>query len=303
MQFSIWPSNNHPWDAVVDLARWADDAGWHACWFADHYMPNAPDATPLDGPVLECWSVLAALAATTSRLRLGPLVSPTTVHHPALLAKRACTIDQLSGGRFALGIGAGWQENEHAAYGIALPEPGPRVARFAEAIEIVSRLLSEPRVSFAGESYRLDDAPCDPKPVQSPLPIVVGTGSPRMLRLTAKWAQEWNTWGDVAEVGRRRELFLAACDAEGRDPSTVHRSVQSMVFFADDQATVDKLRAKAPDDRSIIGSASHIAEQLSELAALGSDEFILLSATLGRTPEAQREGYERFWSEVAPAVG
>jgi len=301
--FSIWPSNAQPWDHVADLARWADGAGWHAFWYADHYMPNAPDATPLDGPALECWSVLAGVAAITSRLRIGPLVSPTTVHHPTLLANRACTIDQMSGGRFTLGVGAGWQENEHAAYGFELPEVGPRVTRFAEALEIMHRMLREPRVTFDGTYYRVTDAPCDPKPVQAELPIVIGTAGSRMMRLAARWAAEWNTWGDAPEIARKRELFLTACDAVGRDPATIHRSSQAMVFLADDQATIDKLSARAPEGRSLVGTPAQVAEQIAEIGALGSQEFILLGATLGRDAAAQRDGYERFWAEVAPHVG
>jgi probable F420-dependent oxidoreductase len=302
MQFSIWPSFVRPAAEILDLARWADTTGWHGVWFADHYMQNTDDLTVTDEPVVECWSMLAAIAATTTRVRLGPLVSPTTVHHPALLAKRACTIDHISGGRFVLGLGAGWQINEHHAYGIELPPPGERVTRFDEAIQIVRRLMSEPRVSFEGTWYHLVDAPCEPKPVQTPLPIMVGSGSPRMLRLTARWADEWNTWGDVAEVARRTDLFLRACEAERRDPATIRRSVQSMIFFADDPARADDLRARGVPDRTIVGSSAQIAEQIALLAELGADEFVLLDATLGRTPTARREAYERFFTEVAPAV-
>ena len=303
MLFSIWPSNTQPWEHVADLARWADDAGWHAFWYADHYMPNAPDETPLDGPVLECWSVLAGVAAITSRLRLGPLVSPTTVHHPTLLAKRACTLDQMSGGRFILGVGAGWQVNEHAAYGFELPDVGPRVSRFAEALEIMHRMLREPRVSFDGTWYQVADAPCDPKPVQDELPILIGTASPRMMRLTARWAAQWNTWGDVPELTRKREMFLAACDSVGRDPATIHRSAQAMVFLADDQATIDKISSRALEGRTFVGSPAFVADQISALGGLGTQEFVLLGATLGRDAAAQRDGYERFWAEVAPNVG
>lgn len=299
MRFSVWPSFERAWEEVLDLARWADATGWHGFWFADHYMPNTPDDAVSDGPALECWSVLAAVAAATTRLRLGPLVSPTTVHHPALLAHRATTIDHVSGGRFVLGLGAGWQVNEHRAYGIDLPAPGPRVTRFGEAIEVVRRLLTEPRVTFAGEWYRLIDAPCEPKPVQERLPIMVGTGSPRMLRLTARWADEWNTWGEVASVRQRTELFRRACEREGRDPTSVHRSVQALVFLADDQATIDRLRDAVPAERSIVGTPSEVVDRLGELAAIGVDEFIVLDTPLGRTPAERREGYERFWSEVA----
>ena len=129
------------------MAQWAEHHGWYGAWVADHYMPNTGAEAVAGGPTNECWSYLAALAATTTTLRIGPLVSPTTVHHPALLANRAATIDGISDGRFVLGLGAGWQINEHRAYGIDLLEPGPRVTRFAEGIQIVRSLLHEERTT------------------------------------------------------------------------------------------------------------------------------------------------------------
>lgn len=303
MRYSVWPTNDRPWAEVLEVARWADEAGWHGLWYADHYMPNTDDGSVAGGPALECWSVLGAVAATTTNLRIGPLVSPTSVHHPVVLANRACTMDDVSGGRFTLGMGAGWQVNEHRAYGIELQDPGPRVSRFAEAIEIVHRMLREDRVTFHGEWYRLTDAPCEPKPVQDPLPIVVGTGSQRMLRLTARWAQQWNTWGDAARVRRLSEAFLTACDAERRDPASMWRSAQALVLFADDRATADRLRERALPERSLIGTPAQIADEISQIAALGTDEFIVPGRGAGPTPEARRETYERFWTEVVPNVG
>ncbi len=164
----------------------ADAEGWHCFWYADHYMPNTGGEDVLPGDVHECWAMLPAIAAVTERLRLGSLVAPTSVHHPAVLANRAATIDRISNGRIVLGIGAGWQINEHQAYGIELEEPAVRVSRFEEAIQIMRSLLNEDRTDFHGDFYDITDAPANPKPVQSPLPILVGTGSPRMLRITAR---------------------------------------------------------------------------------------------------------------------
>src|ERR1700753_2974762 len=149
-------------------------------------MPDTGDATPARGDAYECWGLLPALAAVTRRIRIGTLVSPTSVHHPALLAKRAAAIDRLSGGRMVLGLGAGWQINEHHAYGIELEPPGKRVSRFEEAITIVRSLLAEESTTFHGGFYASTAAPCAPKPVQSPLPLLVGTKGPRMLRITAR---------------------------------------------------------------------------------------------------------------------
>ena len=299
MKFSIWPNPSRPPAEVLDLGRLADAEGWYGFWYADHYMPNTGDERVASGDVHECWSMLAALAATTERVRIGPLVSPTSVHHPALLANRAATIDQLSGGRLVLGIGAGWQINEHGAYGIELEPPRARVDRFEEAIQIVRSLLAEERTSFDGEVYRFVDAPCEPKPVQSPLPILVGTASPRMLRITARYAQEWNAWGtpDVAIANVAK--LEAACESVGTDPASIRRSVQALVFVTDDRELIDKVTAGDMRDRTIAGPSEHLVEQLGRYVQAGFDEFILPDFTLGRTFEERTEAMHRFQAEVA----
>lgn len=292
MKFSVWPNPMSAALDVVETARWADRQGWYGVWFADHYMPNTADGAPASGDTLECWSVLPALAAATSRVRIGPLVAPTSVHHPGLLANRAATIDQLSGGRFVLGLGAGWQVNEHRAYGIALEEPRARVDRFEEAITIVRSLLVEDRTTFDGAVYTITDAPCEPKPVQSRLPLLVGTGSPRMLRLTARHADEWNTWGDPSLVAERRARFLIACEAEGRDPASVHLSVQALV----------ELGGKAGDNRTIGGSAEQLLEVLGAYADLGVDELIVPDWNLGGSLAERLDNLARIRSEVLDRV-
>src|SRR5579859_713762 len=229
MKFSLWPDNDRPPAELLAEVRAAEAAGWHGVWLADHYMPNTGDATPARGDAYECWGLLPALAAVTERIRVGTLVSPTSVHHPALLAKRASTIDRLSGGRMVLGLGAGWQVNEHHAYGIELEPPGKRVSRFEEAIQIVRSLLSEEFTTFHGACYDVTDAPCDPKPVQSPLPLLVGTRSPRMLRITARYASEWNTWGTPEQGAVHRAALVETCGKAGRDPATMWTSVNALV--------------------------------------------------------------------------
>src|SRR2546423_3259076 len=130
MRFSIWPSPNRPYEEVLELALHCEQTGWDGVYFADHFMPSGADTTPLDGDTLECWSVIAALAATVPRLRLAPLVTSVTYRHPAVLAKIAAAVDVISDGRLLLGLGAGWQENEHAAYGIQLGTVKERLDRF-----------------------------------------------------------------------------------------------------------------------------------------------------------------------------
>lgn len=280
------------------MARWAEEHGWYSVWMADHYMPNTGTLEVADGPYNECWAYLAALAATTSTVRIGSLVSPTTVHHPAIIANRAATIDLISQGRLVLGLGAGWQINEHHAYGIDLFEAGPRVTRFAEALEIVHMMLRQSRTTFEGTHFQVVDAPCEPKPAGE-VPIVVGSAGPRMLRLIARFAQEWNCWGNPATVATKVPLLEAACETVGRDPSTVHRSTQAMVMFTDTPAQ----RAEAENNpayagRALIGNSAEIAEQIAAYEPLGFSEFILPDFWNVEDEVAKREMYDRFLTEV-----
>lgn len=301
MRFSVWPSFQRPWSELVDLARTVDDGPWSGLWYADHLMPNSEDGAPVDGDAFECWTVLAGLAAVTQRVRLGSLVSPVTFHHPVVLAKRATTVDHISGGRAVLGLGAGWQVNEHAAIGVPLPPPGERVRRFEEAIEIVTRVRTERRVSTDGDHFRATDLPFDPKPVQHRLPVMVGTAGPRMLGITARWADEWNTWGDPSTVAAATEQFRAACAREHRDPAHLHRSAQALVFLTPDAATADKLRGRTPAGRSLVGTAEQLVDQLGGYVELGLDEFIVPDFTLGASAAERADTLAAFTAQVIPA--
>jgi probable F420-dependent oxidoreductase len=295
VKFSLWPANNRAPADLLAEARAADAAGWHGVWLADHYMPDTGDATPARGDVYECWSLLPALAAVTQRVRIGTLVSPTSVHHPALLAKRAATIDQLSAGRMVLGLGAGWQVNEHHAYGIGLEPPGQRVSRFAEAIAIIASMLTQESTTFHGACYDITDAPCDPKPVQSPLPILTGTRGPRMLGITARYASEWNTWGDPGQVAGHRAALMAACEAAGRDPATMRTSVNAFVGLG---------RGTPPPGRAaIFGSAAQITDQLGRYRELGIDEFIMPDWNLGADSARRADAVARIKAEVLDPLG
>ncbi len=298
VKFSVWPNMNRPTSEVLDLARLVDDGGWFGIWYADHYMPNTGTEAIEPGDVHECWAMLPAIAAVTDRIRLGPLVAPTSVHHPAVLANRAATIDHLSDGRFVLGLGAGWQINEHHAYGIELEDPGPRVTRFEEAIQVVRSLLDRERTTFGGAVYAIADAPCDPKPIQPKLPILVGTGSPRMLRITARHAQEWNTWGGPDMAGGAVAKFRTACDAVGTDPSSIWTSVQALVFPTDDAESAADILGGAMGPRSIAGSDDRLVETLAAYADLGFDEFILPDFTLGDTRAERFDNLQRLNADV-----
>ena len=290
MKFSLWPQNSRTPADLLEEVRAAEDAGWYGTWLADHYMPNTGDTTPAHGDTYECWALLPALAAITERVRIGTLVSPTSVHHPALLAKRAATIDRLSGGRMTLGIGAGWQVNEHHAYGIELEPPGRRVSRFEEAIQVVRSMLSDESTTFHGSCYNLTEAPCDPKPVQSPLPILVGTRSPRMLRITARYADQWNTWATPEQAAAPRAALFEACDAVGRDPATIWTSVNALIEF--------DARTPPPGRAVLFGSAERLVDQIGQYADLGYDEFILPDWNLGTTKTEIADALARIKTKV-----
>jgi alkanesulfonate monooxygenase SsuD/methylene tetrahydromethanopterin reductase-like flavin-dependent oxidoreductase (luciferase family) len=261
-------------------------------------MPNHEGSATQDGNVYECWSMIAAIAAVTERLRVGSLVSPTTFRHPTILANTAATIDQISRGRLTLGIGAGWQVNEHLAYGVDLLEGKDRVDRFEEAIQIIKSMLTLNRTSFAGQHFSITDAPCQPQPVQTPLPIMVGTGGPRMSTITARFADEWNTWGHVSTATERVATFAQACQKVDRDWNDIHKSVQAMFFLVDDQDTIEKIRKVAPNDRSIIGSNEYIIDQIGQLIGLGFDEIIFPDFTLGKDAQTRLDSYEKIRTEI-----
>jgi alkanesulfonate monooxygenase SsuD/methylene tetrahydromethanopterin reductase-like flavin-dependent oxidoreductase (luciferase family) len=197
-----------------------------------------------------------------------------------------------------LGLGAGWQINEHHAYGIELEAPRRRVDRFEEAIRIVRSLLAEERTTFHGSIYSITDAPADPKPIQSPLPILVGTGGRRMQRITARFADEWNTWGTVASSAERHAAFVAACETVEVDPATKWTSVQALVFLTDDDEQAEQILAGEWAARSIAGTAAKLVDELGAYAATGFDEFIIPDWNLGGTAEARRESLERLHTEV-----
>jgi alkanesulfonate monooxygenase SsuD/methylene tetrahydromethanopterin reductase-like flavin-dependent oxidoreductase (luciferase family) len=215
---------------VLQLTRHLDDAGWDGVYLPDHFMPHDPDGEPRDGPMLEAWTSLSALAAATSNVRLGTLVLGSTYRHPALVANMAGTLSEVTGGRFVLGVGAGWQPNEHTAYGIELLAPSLRLDQFAEACAVIRGLLREPRVTVTGAYYRVTDAPCEPKGAAGPVPLLVGGGGERRtLRVAAEHADEWHAWGTPEEFRHKCAVLDRHCQDVGRDPSDVRRATGESV--------------------------------------------------------------------------
>ena len=211
-------------------------------WDFDHFMPLGSDPT---GPCLEAWTLLAAFAAQTERLRVGVLVTGNTYRHPAVLANMGATVDIISHGRLDFGIGAGWNEREHTAYGIPLYEPAERIRRLGEACEVIRRLWTEETVDFEGRYYQLRDARCEPKPVQKPYPpfMIGGSGEQLTLRVVARYANIWNyAGGPVEEFRHKNEVLDGHCAAIGRDPASIERSMQITMDPANLGAARDTLR-------------------------------------------------------------
>jgi F420-dependent oxidoreductase-like protein len=211
-------------------------------WLFDHFMPIAGDIT---GPCLEGWTLLAAYAAVTKRIRIGLMVTGNTYRHPAILAKTAATVDVISGGRLDFGIGAGWNETEHSSFGIPLYKPGERIRRMGEACELIKRMWTEAAPNFDGKYYQLKDAYCEPKPLQKPYPpfVIGGGGEQLTLRMVAKYADIWNMAGGPPDMFRQKCAILDQHCAEiGRDPSTITRSIQVRANMADPDSVRDTVR-------------------------------------------------------------
>jgi F420-dependent oxidoreductase-like protein len=290
MRFSLWPNATQPWSDLLAVSEHAAATGWDGLWVADHFMPSSG---PLDTATLECWTVLAGLAVGVPRVRLGALVTGNTYRHPAVLANMAATVDKMSGGRVVLGLGAGWQENEHRAYGLEFYDTPTRLARLDEACAVIKGLFTEKRASFSGRFYELDDAPLEPKPTQNPLPLLIGGGGERVtLRITAKWADEWNTWGGPDVLAAKGAILERHCDTIGRDAGTIAHSAQ--VIVALDGVGLPP-GARLP---TLMVSGAEMQEQLAAYADAGVDEFIFPDWFLG-TGAARSDVLDRFLSEVA----
>jgi F420-dependent oxidoreductase-like protein len=300
MRFSIWPSSAWSWDEIRDLAVHCESTGWDRVYFADHFMLNSPtDDTPLDGDTIECWSVLAGLATTLTRVRLAPLVTSVTYRHPAVLANIAAAVDNMSGGRLVLGVGAGWQLNEHAAYGIDLGSVTERLDRFEEACRVLVSLLHEQRTSFEGTYYRLADAPNQPPPVQDHVPLLIGGGGElRTMRIAAALADEWNTWTTPDVLAHKVDVLHRHCETVGRDPKAIEISTQSLMFLSTDESWLDGIRQRGFAQSAVVGTPGQMTEIMESYAEAGADEFIVPGFTLGDR-KRRVDTCDLFMEEVA----
>jgi F420-dependent oxidoreductase-like protein len=307
MRFGLFTSlTNTSWADVLGLWRHIEATGWDVACVTDHFMPNTPERV---GDVLECWTTLSALAALVPRLAVGTIVVGNTYRHPAIVAKMAANVDIVSGGRLLLGMGAGWQQNEHAAYGLPFGTVGERLARLDEACQVIKLLWTQDKTTFTGKYYRLQDAPCMPRPVQRPHPeLMIGGGGERVtLRLVAQHAGHWNVWGGPATLAHKGKILDQHCAELGRDAKALRRSANMALLISDDRDEVARLAAAVsrrmgfPEtlthDLLLAGSASAVGDKLARLREAGVETLFVPSMFLPRDP---RPVLDRFMSEVAP---
>ena len=277
------------WEQWKALAAACDKHGYEALFRSDHYLSVSGRE---DRGSLDAWTTLAALAAVTSRVRLGTLVSPATFRHPSVLAKSAVTVDHVSNGRAELGIGAGWLEAEHRTYGFPFADMRTRMDVMAEQMEIVARSFADEPFSFNGERYEIEDLDARPKPVQRPRPpiIVGGRGGRRSLALAARWADEYNTFSaSVDEIRQRRDAFAEAWADAGRDPESFRFSAMVSALVGADEAELQERAARLAEWQGrepgevlhsiratgVAGTIDEAAERLRELEAAGAQRVML----------------------------
>ena len=297
------------WEDLLSIWRELDgDSGFDHLWLMDHFVTGTGTSFGAEGPCLEGWTALAALATATSRVRLGILVTGNTYRHPAVLAKMATTVDHISGGRLEFGIGGAWHEFEHQAFAIPFHTLKERLERLDEAVHLIKLLWTEERPKLDGRYYQLDGPPYNPPNVQKPHPPIVvgGGGEKRTLRTAARYADATNVQGTPEEVRRKFEVLEGHCREAGRDYSEIRRTVQLLLFLTDDPAFQQRVVQGVAAFRGIgeeearrsvlLGSVEEVKAQVREFAEAGVQEIIV-----AQFPRTHRESLLRFSREVVPA--
>ena len=278
------------------MARAIDDLGFDGLWVGEHLLYRWPDREPR-GP-WEAWTLMAALAAATTNVTIGPLVACTNFHNPALLAKQAATIDEIAGGRFVLGLGAGWNETDFRAFGLPFDH---RFDRFEEAFAIIRTLLQDGAIDFDGRFYQARDCELLPRPRPGGPPLLIGSNGPRMLRIALPHAHAWNTWfadtnNTPAGVTRLSAIVDEACRDVGRDPAAIKRTVAVHVRLPGGRGRTMGETTAANRVVPLEGSPERLAAEFQAYAAAGVDE---IQAVLD---PIDRPSIERF-AEVLPLLG
>ncbi len=302
MRFGFWPNPRSSYEDTMSLCRHAEAIGYDGIWLADHFMPDEDELIP----VYESWITMAALARDVPRVRMGTLVSGNTYRHPAVLANMAATLDRLNDGRTGLGLGSGWQQNEHEAYGIEYGTAGSRLRMLDEACQIIKGLFENDYFDFKGEFYQMQGAPLEPKPLQSSMPLMIGGGGEKVtLKIAAKYADEWNVWGNVETLVRKMSILDQHCEGLNRDPATLERCAVALLFLSDNEGYLSRVRDSAPADRSIIGGINEVRDIVAGYSEVGVKELIIPDFTLGTligADQKKRDLMEKFITEVATVV-
>ncbi len=282
-------------DHLGTIAGAAEQAGFDSLWVMDHFY-QIPMVGQPEEPMLEGYTALSAIAGRTSRLSLGTMVTGVTYRNPALLAKIVTSLDVLSGGRAILGIGAAWNEQEHAGYGFDFPPVAERFDRLEEAVQICRAMFTQERPSFAGRYYRIEQALNNPRPIRGDIPILVGgSGERKTLRLVAKHADACNLFGDAATLRHKLGVLDERCAEVGRDPGEITKTALCSIVVGRNQAEVDVVVARLAEARGmqidqarqfvVAGGPQQAAEQLHERFAAGLDGVVCNFPALP-TPEA-----------------
>lgn len=297
----LWPQNT-TWEAIRDAAVVADRVGFEMVTIWDHFYALQGEE---ERPNLETWTILTGLAAVTSRVRLASLVQSVTYRHPAIVANIAATHDQISHGRTVCGIGAGWNQTEHRAYGIELGTPGDRSRRLAEAAKVIRALLDGERVTYDGRFFHLKDAVLNTKPVQRRLPILVGGGGEqRTLRTAGRYADMWHAFGNAEVMKRKIEILRGHSRDAGREPNAVEPWGGQWVCVRDDpedaRQVLDEIRTHHPrwtGPNALVGNADQVAAKMKELWDVGVRGFIV-----GFGHPFDVETIERLAKDVRPRL-
>lgn len=273
MQFGVMlPQIKRGWSDTRAAAEAIERLGFHSVWLNDHLYGVPMPAIP----ILEAWTALSAVAAVTERVELGTLVTPIGFRNPALLAKMAATLDNISDGRVIVGLGGGWFAQEFSGYGIDFPPVADRLRQLDEGIALMRRMWSEEQVTFAGRYYRTDDVYCAPKPVRRPPILIGGGGEQVLLRLAARHADVWNNLAvNLDQLAHKAGVLLRHCEGVGRDPATLRISQQTMVVIGSDEADARSKQEKAQRiygghmGSGIAGTPQQCVDQIEALVARG----------------------------------
>jgi len=285
-------------DTQAHIQR-AEQDGFDSFWLMDHFY-QLPAHGSVEEPFLDAWTVLPALAAVTSRIRLGAMVSPVGYRNPALLARMAASLDHISAGRMNFGFGAGGYQPEYRSYGFEFIEkPSIRIAQMKEALQLIVGLWSEPCFTFHGKYFHVQDAILEPKPLQKPHPpiLIGGVGPKLIMRIIAEMGDACNLWGPPTEFVRQRETLKRHCDDVGRDESTIEKTTYDLVVCAATEAKlkekVERLLLKGVEPwMALIGTPSQLLDIVGEYERVGADHLCIDFA--GNDPES----YELFVGEI-----